>query len=59
MYQRKAHQQSDEKCAGRNEETFRAIALMKELNIRGKTEKNIQIIFLTFGFCECLTASGK
>lgn len=47
MYQRQIPQQSDEKCIGRNEETFTDIALMKELNIRGKTEKSIQISFLS------------
>lgn len=47
MYQRESHQQSDEKCIGRDEGTFPAIALMKELNIRGKTEKSIQISFLS------------
>lgn len=47
MYQRQTHQQSDEKCIGRNEETFTDIALMKELNTRGKTEKSIQISFLS------------
>lgn len=47
MYQRQNHQQSDEKYIGRTEETFAAIALKKELNIRGKTEKSIQISFFS------------
>lgn len=46
MYQRQTHQQSEDKCIGRNKKTFTTIALMKELNTSGKTQKSTQISLL-------------